>query len=88
MPHGQDQNNVFCGKPTVLSDIPVMAARENELPPTILGSLPKERMIGRELERFRRISQSGIRPRRILGAPQRRCSTSLPARQEPTRVPS
>ena len=50
MPDGQDENNVFRWKPTILRDIPVTAARENELAPTLLGRPTKERMIGQQLK--------------------------------------
>lgn len=41
MPDGQYQADVFGRKPTVLQDIPVTTAREDEFPPTLLSRLPE-----------------------------------------------
>jgi hypothetical protein len=48
--NGKNEDDVFGREPTVLRDIPVTAAREDELAPTLFSGPPEERMISQELK--------------------------------------
>ena len=50
MPNRQNQHGVLTRKPTILGDISVASAREDELPPTLLGFTTQQWMIGQQLE--------------------------------------
>ena len=52
MTNRQDEDDVFGGKPSILRDVSVTAARENELAPALLSASPEQRMIRQQLERL------------------------------------
>jgi len=50
MPDRQDQHDVLGRQPAILRDIAVLAARQNELAPTILRHSTQQRVIRKDLE--------------------------------------
>jgi len=48
--NGKNEDTVFGREPTVLRDVPVTAAREDELASTLFSGPPEERMISQELK--------------------------------------
>lgn len=50
MPNCQNQHDVVTREPTILGDITIAPAREDELTATFLGLTAQQRMIGQQLE--------------------------------------
>ena len=50
--NGQNEDDVFGRKPSVLCDVSITAAREDEFAPARLSGSPEQRMIRQELERL------------------------------------
>ena len=50
--NGQDEDDIFGRKPSILGDVSVTAAREDEFAPALLSGSPEQRMIRKELKRL------------------------------------
>src|ERR1700730_5471245 len=65
--NGKNEADVFGREPTVLRDVPVTAAREDELASTLFSGPPEERMISQELKSLSHAQNLFTRLLGILG---------------------
>jgi len=65
--NGKNEDDVFGREPTVLRDVPVTAAREDELASTLFSGPPEERMISQKLKSLSHAQNLFTRLLGILG---------------------